>query len=83
MYAIVFDLDTALLGQLYHGNSPNNAYADIRKYLTSRGFEWKQESTYLGDQTVDAVRLRPHRPAPRSQVRLVHALRERRTHAAD
>jgi virulence-associated protein VapD len=56
MYAVVFDLDTTLLAQLYHGNSANNAYADIRKYLTSRGFEWKQGSTYFGDQTVDAVR---------------------------
>ena len=56
MYAVVFDLDTTLLGQLYHGHSPNNAYADIRKYLTSRGFEWQQGSTYFGDQTVDAVR---------------------------
>lgn len=56
MYAIVFDLDTETLQQLYHGNSPNNAYADIRKFLTSRGFEWKQGSTYFGDETVDAVR---------------------------
>ena len=56
MYAVVFDLDTTLLAQLYHGNSSNNAFAEIRKYLTSRGFEWKQGSTYFGDQTVDAVR---------------------------
>jgi virulence-associated protein VapD len=56
MYAIVFDLDTTLLGQRCHGASPNDAYADIRRYLTSRGFEWKQGSTYFGDQTIDAVR---------------------------
>jgi virulence-associated protein VapD len=56
MYAIVFDLDQETLGQLYHGNSPDNAYADIRRYLTSRGFEWKQGSTYFCDDTIDAVR---------------------------
>jgi virulence-associated protein VapD len=56
MYAVVFDLDTTLLEQLYHGKSSNNAYADIRKYLTSRGFEWKQGSTFFGDDTIDAVR---------------------------
>lgn len=56
MYAIVFDLDTELLKELYHGNSWNNAYADIRNYLTKRGFEWRQGSTYFGDDTIDAVR---------------------------
>jgi virulence-associated protein VapD len=56
MYAIVFDLDQETLQQLYHGNNPNNAYADIRRFLTRRGFEWKQGSTYFGDDTVDAVR---------------------------
>jgi virulence-associated protein VapD len=56
MYAVVFDLDQETLGRLCHGNSPNNAYADIRKFLTTRGFEWKQGSTYLGDETIDAVR---------------------------
>lgn len=56
MYAIVFDLDRETLGQLYHGNSPNIAYADIRRFLTARGFEWKQGSTYFGDDTIDAVR---------------------------
>src|SRR5258707_3877602 len=56
MYAIVFDLDQETLQKLSHGNSPNNAYADIRRFLTARGFEWKQGSTYFGDDTVDAVR---------------------------
>ena len=55
MYAIVFDLDTQMLQQLYPTSSWNNAYADIRSFLTSRGFEWKQGSTYFGDDTVDAV----------------------------
>jgi len=57
MYAIVFDLDQETLNQLYHGNNANNAYADIRRFLTSRGFEWKQGSTYFGDpDVVDAVK---------------------------
>ncbi|GGK27278.1 virulence factor [Salinarimonas ramus] len=56
MYAIVFDLDQQMLSELYHGNNANNAYADIRRFLTARGFEWKQGSTYFGDDTVDAVR---------------------------
>ena len=56
MYAIVFDLDTTLLNELYHNNSAANAYSDIRKFLTSRGFDWKQGSTYFGDDTIDAVR---------------------------
>ena len=55
MYAIVFDLDTQILQQVYPNNSWNNAYTDIRNYLTVRGFEWKQGSTYFGDDTIDAV----------------------------
>ncbi len=56
MYAIVFDFDTQTLEQLYPNQSWRNAYTDVRGYLTSRGFEWKQGSTYFGDDTVDAVR---------------------------
>ncbi len=56
MFAIVFDLDTQMLQQLYSSSSWNNAYADIRSFLTSRGFEWRQGSTYFGDDTVDAVK---------------------------
>ncbi len=56
MYAIVFDLDAVNLMQFYRGENANNAYADIRRYLTARGFSWKQGSTYFGDETVDAVR---------------------------
>ena len=57
MYAIAFDLDTSLLSELYPGQSANNAYADIRRFLTANGFEWMQGSTYLfGNETIDAVR---------------------------
>lgn len=56
MYAIVFDFDTETLKQLYPSAPWNNAYADVRNYLTARGFDWKQESAYFGDETIDAVR---------------------------
>ena len=56
MYAIVFDFDTDLLEQLYPNASWRNAYSDVRNYLTMRGFEWQQGSTYFGNETVDAVR---------------------------
>ena len=47
MYAIVFDLDQDTLGRLYHVPNANNAYSDIRRFLTSQGFEWMQGSTYF------------------------------------
>lgn len=56
MYAIVFDFDTQTLEQLYPNPSWRNAYTDVRSYLTQRGFDWKQGSTYFGDDSVDAVR---------------------------
>lgn len=56
MYAIIFDLDTAALQQTYPNASWNNAYADVRAYLTARGFEWVQGSGYFGNDTVDAVK---------------------------
>ena len=56
MYAIVFDFDSDMLRQLYPSPSWNNAYTDVRNYLSTRGFEWKQGSAYFGDDTVDAVR---------------------------
>ena len=56
MYAIVFDFDTDTLKQLYPNPSWNNAYYDVRSYLTTRGFSWKQGSTYFGDDSVDAIR---------------------------
>jgi virulence-associated protein VapD len=53
MYAIVFDLDTQVLQELYHNAHYNNAYADIKKYLTTRGFEWKQGNTFFGNETIE------------------------------
>ncbi len=73
MYAIVFDFDTEIFGRLYPNNSRRNAYTDIRPYLTTRGFEWKQGSTYFGNDTIDAVRcvtiVQAHVPARWTPVR--------------
>lgn len=55
MFAIVFDLDQQMLQNSYHNPSYQNAYGDIRKSLESKGFEWKQGSTYFGNDSVDAV----------------------------
>ena len=55
MYAIVFDLDTATLEQTYSTPSWRNAYAEVRRVLEDRGFEWQQGSTYFGNETVTAV----------------------------
>ncbi|EHV3386942.1 VapD [Salmonella enterica] len=51
-YLITFDLDTTKLKELYHGNSYNNAYYDIRSSLSRRGFENIQGSVYLGQEGV-------------------------------
>jgi virulence-associated protein VapD len=56
MYAIIFDLDTEMLRQTYPTPSYNNAYTDIRGFLSARGFEWVQGSGYFGDDSVDAVK---------------------------
>ena len=55
MYAIVFDLDTNSLKEVYPGPSWNNAYNEVRSFLNNRGFDWQQGSTYFGNETVDAV----------------------------
>jgi virulence-associated protein VapD len=55
MFAIAFDLDTEMLSQTYGSPSHNNAYADIKRFLQSKGFDWQQGSVYFGGATVDAV----------------------------
>ena len=55
MYAVVFDLDTRTLEQVYPNDSWRNAYVDIRKVLERHGFDWQQGSTYFGGDSVDAV----------------------------
>ena len=56
MYAIVFDFDTNTLADTYPNEHWRNAYTDVRNYLTTRGFEWRQGSTYFGGDDIDAVR---------------------------
>jgi len=56
MYAISFDLSVAALEANYSGNSYNNAYGDIKKFLAGKGFTRQQGSVYFGDETVDAVK---------------------------
>jgi len=55
VFAIVFDLDTSILEDLYHNASWKNAYQDIRKFLEQRGFDHMQGSTYFGDETMDSI----------------------------
>ncbi len=55
MYAIVFDLDTATLENTCPNQSWRNAYADVRKVLEQRGFDWQQGPTYFGNDQVTAV----------------------------
>ncbi len=57
MYAIAFDLKVSDLETHYSGNSYNNAYGDIKKFLEGKGFTRQQGSVYFGDaEKIDAVR---------------------------
>jgi virulence-associated protein VapD len=57
MYAIAFDLRVADLETHYGGNSYNNAYGDIKKFLATKGFSRQQGSVYFGDvDKIDAVK---------------------------
>ena len=49
---ITFDMDTNCLKNNYHGNSYNNAYADIRTILLKHGFDNIQGSVYLGHEGI-------------------------------
>ena len=57
MYAIAFDLRVSDLETHYTGNSYNNAYGDIKKFLEMKGFSRQQGSVYFGDvDKIDAVK---------------------------
>lgn len=45
-------MDTNCLKENYHGNSYNNAYADIKTILAKHGFDNIQGSVYLGHENV-------------------------------
>ena len=53
--AISFDLDAETLEEVYPGESWKNAYADVARFLRSRGFERQQGSVYFGGDGVDVV----------------------------
>ncbi len=56
MYAISFDLDTKALQDTYPQATWQNGYADVARFLKSRGFDRQQGSVYFGDDSVDVVR---------------------------
>ncbi|WP_439295204.1 virulence factor [Lonepinella sp. BR2882] len=56
MYAIAFDLDTAMLKELYPSESWQNAYGDVKRTLESAGFGHQQGSVYFGDSDMTAVK---------------------------
>ncbi len=57
MYAIAFDLRVSDLETHYTGNSYNNAYGDIKKFLETKGFSRQQGSVHFGDvDKIDAVK---------------------------
>jgi len=57
MYAIAFDLKVSDLETYYPGNSYNNAYGEIKKFLEAKGFNRQQGSVYFGDtDKIDAVK---------------------------
>lgn len=55
MYAIAFDLDTALLERHYPGSHGKSAYDDICRELKLHGFERQQGSVYFGRRGTDSV----------------------------
>lgn len=54
-YAIMFDLHTGLLERTYPTPSWRDTYADVRRVLEQRGFDWQQGSTCFGNDRVTAV----------------------------
>jgi len=56
MYAIAFDLDTQILSENYDKQHYNNAYNEIKLYLSSKGFDRQQGSVYFGNESIDAVK---------------------------
>ena len=56
VYAIAFDLDTQILSENYDKQHYNNAYNEIKLYLSGKGFDRQQGSVYFGNETIDAVK---------------------------
>ena len=56
MYAIAFDMDIAKLKKHY-GDPYNNAYAEIKAVMQSKGFFWTQGSVYMSNSDTDGIGL--------------------------
>ena len=54
MYAIVFDLKIDDLKREY-GDPYNGAYDEIRRELTTLGFDWMQGSVYINNTEKDSL----------------------------
>jgi virulence-associated protein VapD len=55
MYAIAFDFDTDKLKKNYPGESWQNAYGEVRKFLSDSGFGHQQGTVYYGDENQTPV----------------------------
>jgi virulence-associated protein VapD len=55
-YAVIFDFDTSELMTHYGNTSINNAWCDIKKFLTQNGFNRVQGNVYFGDDTITPVK---------------------------
>ena len=55
MIAIAYDFNTDCLKENYHNTSWNNAYKDVRTFLETKKFTWKQGSLMYGDQDMTMV----------------------------
>lgn len=53
-YAILINLDVEMLKRIY-GDTYSNAYTEIKKFLTDKGFTRQQGSVYFGNKKVDVV----------------------------
>ena len=50
---ITFDLDTKKLRENYNKGDWHHAYDDIKKFMLSNGFSWRQGSTYISNQPLE------------------------------
>jgi virulence-associated protein VapD len=55
MYAIAFDMDTAVMEREYGNPNWRKGYAEVRDALAGHGFGHQQGSVYFGNETVTAV----------------------------
>ena len=54
MFAIAFDMDTTKMNAQFRA-SYTNKYTEIKNFLASEGFHWKQGSLYYGDKDTTTI----------------------------